>query len=196
MPTTRAAFAAWENRIAPVFDTTRQVHVIEVESGRITGEDQQELTGCVPVQKPAQLSRLGIGTLVCGAISRRLEEMTEACGIRVIPFVSGDLREVIDAWLTGRLKGDAFAMPGCCGRRRRRRFRGPHSPEREDDCVSGRPLRRAGACGHRRQLGSQFVTGTTGFCVCPHCGHREPHQAGVPCAEQRCPVCGARLGRS
>lgn len=26
-------------------------------------------------------------------------------------------------------------------------------------------------------------------CVCPGCGHEEPHQRGVPCAEKKCPEC-------
>jgi hypothetical protein len=48
-----------------------------------------------------------------------------AYGIRLIPFVAGDLREVIRAWLGGKLECDAFAMPGCCGRSLRRRQRTP-----------------------------------------------------------------------
>lgn len=26
-------------------------------------------------------------------------------------------------------------------------------------------------------------------CVCPNCGHREPHKLGVPCYSCRCPKC-------
>ena len=30
-------------------------------------------------------------------------------------------------------------------------------------------------------------------CVCPQCGHTQPHQRGVPCLQIKCPQCGAAL---
>ncbi|MCG6963454.1 MAG: anaerobic ribonucleoside-triphosphate reductase [Acidobacteria bacterium] len=37
--------------------------------------------------------------------------------------------------------------------------------------------------------------GAEGFCICPKCGHREVHRAGVPCLEERCPSCGVAMLR-
>jgi hypothetical protein len=37
--------------------------------------------------------------------------------------------------------------------------------------------------------------GPQGFCFCPACGHRAPHEPGVPCREVSCPRCGAALRR-
>ena len=119
----KTAFATWDNRIAPVFDIARQIHIVEAESGRIVAETEEVLADDLPVQKALRLAELGAGTLVCGAISRLLQDMVASYGIRVIPFVAGDLRDVVQAWLSDNLEHDAFAMPGCCGRRGRR-FRG------------------------------------------------------------------------
>lgn len=119
----KIAFAHWDNRIAPVFDTARQIHVIETESGRVVRETQETLSEDMTVQKVLRLVELGIGILVCGAISRSMQGLVSAYGIQVIPFVAGDLPEVIQAWLCGNLMHDAFVMPGC-RRRGRQRFRG------------------------------------------------------------------------
>src|SRR5665647_74324 len=111
----KTAFATWDDRIAPVFDIARRIHVVEAASGRIVAETGEVLADDLPVQKALRLLELGVGTLVCGAISRPFHEMVAAYGIQVIPFVAGDLSEVIEAWLTGDLERDNFAMPGCYG---------------------------------------------------------------------------------
>jgi predicted Fe-Mo cluster-binding NifX family protein len=112
----KTAFSYWENRIAPVFDTARQIHVIKAESGIIVGETQETLPEDFPIRKVCRLVDLGIGTLVCGAISRPLHAMVSSYGIQVVPFIAGDLHEVIHAWLRGSLEHAAFALPGCYGR--------------------------------------------------------------------------------
>jgi predicted Fe-Mo cluster-binding NifX family protein len=163
----KAAFAAWNERIAPVFDVARQICVVVAESGRIVGETREVLIDDAPARKALRLAELGIGTLVCGAISRELELLVAARGVTVVSFVAGDLRKVIDAWVRGRLTKDAFTMPGCRGRGDRR-------------------LGRRGGPG---------VAGPGGSCVCTHCGHQEAHERGIPCMQKRCPACNFALTR-
>ena len=55
---------------------------------------------------------------MCGAISTPLSELMVTYGIRVIPFVAGDVGEVIAAWCTGDLDSRHFDMPGCRERHR------------------------------------------------------------------------------
>jgi predicted amidophosphoribosyltransferase len=37
--------------------------------------------------------------------------------------------------------------------------------------------------------------GKGGNCVCPKCETTIPHQRGVPCQQERCPECGAKMLR-
>jgi len=113
----KVAFSVWNNRIAPVFDVARQVHIVESESGRIVGEVEETITNEAPAQKALRLTELGVSTLVCGAISRQLLTTLCAYGICVIPFIAGDVHEVINAHLAGTVDRQEYAMPGC--RRRR-----------------------------------------------------------------------------
>lgn len=112
----KAAFTYWGDRISPVFDSSRRIHIVETAAGRVVEEARETLPDGLPVQKVLRLTELGVGTLVCGAISRQLRELVEAYGIQVIAFVAGDLAGVVQAWRTGDIENDAFAMPGCRGR--------------------------------------------------------------------------------
>jgi len=199
----KAAFPFWENRIAPVFDTARQICIVEVESGRIVHEGREPLTGDLPTQKALRLTELSVATLVCGAISRPLQEMLIGCGIQVVPFVSGDLSEVIHAWISGKFNRSAFAMPGCL-RRRRCRLEGLRNMDWKGNIMNGMGQGGRGmgggqgrGQGGRRagRGGGPLAAGPEGYCVCSQCGRKEPHQRGVPCFERKCPNCGAVMVR-
>lgn len=41
----------------------------------------------------------------------------------------------------------------------------------------------------------QRKMGPVGECICPKCEARTPHQRGVPCQDERCPECGAKMLR-
>ncbi|MEW6041558.1 MAG: hypothetical protein AB1633_08560 [Elusimicrobiota bacterium] len=49
--------------------------------------------------------------------------------------------------------------------------------------------------GRGRMAGNQPGAGSGGFCICPNCGTKTPHQAGVPCYSVDCPKCGTRMMR-
>ncbi len=56
---------------------------------------------------------------------------------------------------------------------------------------TGRGLGRGG----RAMGGGRAGAGPVGRCVCPQCGERLPHQAGISCADQTCPKCGVSMMR-
>ena len=60
-----------------------------------------------------QLEELGVEVLLCGAISRPLERMIRASGVKVIPCLRGSIEEVIRAYLDETLSDTRFVLPGC-----------------------------------------------------------------------------------
>ncbi len=200
---TTAAFAAWKNRVAPVFDVIEEIHLVEAQAGRILRETRESAAASLPVERVLRLVQLRVDTLVCGAISRGLHAMIAAYGIRVIPFVAGDLNKVIHAWLGGKLESPAFAMPGCFGRGPRR-LRPKNGNRGEEHFMIGKKGTGSGQGGGRGQgaggqgmgrMGGRMAAGPCGFCVCAQCGRKEPHKRGVPCQELRCSECGAVMVR-
>ena len=55
--------------------------------------------------------------------------------------------------------------------------------------------RGAGGGGGGRGGGNKPGSSPGGNCVCPKCGHKEPHVAGQRCIDQTCPKCGTRMTR-
>jgi hypothetical protein len=45
------------------------------------------------------------------------------------------------------------------------------------------------------RMGGAYAAGPGGSCVCPGCGHTEPHAVGQPCYQKKCPKCGAQMTR-
>lgn len=115
----KIAISAWNGRVAPVFDVSRQIVVLEIKNGKIVNQQEHDLEPIEPYARMTRLAELGIETLICGAVSRPLADMLIARGIRLIPFVAGETDRVMEAYLAGSPLHAAFAMPGCCGRRRR-----------------------------------------------------------------------------
>ena len=115
----KVAIAVWKGRLAPVFDVARQLLLLEVRNNGIFSREYVELRG-----NPAgRLRELGVEVLICGAISQPVAWLAASGGIKIISFIAGGVEEVIAAYLAGTLPSAAFAMPGCCMRRRCRRGR-------------------------------------------------------------------------
>ncbi len=118
----KVALARWGNRISPLFDVAQEALVVEISRGRIISRRQVRLDDSVWPFRVEQLIRLGVRVLICGGISNFLYHQVVARGIQVIPWVSGEVEEVLQAYLQGQLYRERFAMPGC--RRWRHRHRG------------------------------------------------------------------------
>lgn len=113
-----------------MFDVAERLLVVNIENGREVNRHEERITETVVSCRAARLAELGIDILVCGAISRPLEEMIAAGGVQMVPWRCGAVENVLQAFVSGQLKEEAHLMPGCCGRRQQARGRGRHRGSR------------------------------------------------------------------
>ncbi len=115
----KVALTAWEDKISPVFDSARALLIAEIENKKIISRRcelfKPEMTHCLA----DSLGKLEIDVLICGAISETPAKIIEACGINLIPFIGGNLEEVLLLYAKENRIKSIFLMPGC-GRKRNR----------------------------------------------------------------------------
>ena len=114
------ALTVWENRISPVFDSARMLLIANIENKMVTSRCYEPFYSDLPLHRAARLSDLGVRVLICGAVSQPLANMIEAYGIELIPFVAGDVNQVLEAYIKDSLSTPNFRMPGCKAKRRMR----------------------------------------------------------------------------
>ena len=210
-----AAFSIWKKRIAPVFDVASRAIIVSKESG----PDRPQRAVSVPTGTPADTvaALLGwrVGTLVCGAISRQLYNAIAAQRITIHSFLTGESKEVIQAWRADTLASPHFIMPGCSGRsaishgrevlgegalprgknwgRGHSGAKGRWAKRHGHDARPGKDVR---CQQHAVMTDASSQSWQLALCLCPHCGCRIVPVPGIPCAEQTCPNCHALLVRT
>ena len=202
----KVAISIWNDRISPVFDTAGELLLVHYAGTHQGVEERLSLDDSLPWQRIELIRSLGVNTLICGAVSLEFAQMLAMTGVTLIPFVAGDVHEVLQAFLAGDLPSPAFAMPGCCTTGRQR-F-GCCGPQKGDEIMfggrgGGMGRGGGGQSGGRGQgrkrgmdrMGGPVTGGATGFCVCPKCKEQVEHQRGIPCTEMICPKCGSALVR-
>jgi predicted Fe-Mo cluster-binding NifX family protein len=105
------------NRISPVFDESRTLLLVEIDSGKVIERRQETLQDTGPPVTASYLIGVGVNVLICSAISWPLERRLLAAGIQVIPHTCGPVEEVLSAYLSGQLTEHSFLTPGCLRRR-------------------------------------------------------------------------------
>jgi predicted Fe-Mo cluster-binding NifX family protein len=113
--TMKIAIPTWNGRVSPVFDTASRLLVVEAGDGGEYSRFETDISEHFLPSKVIGLTGLGVKTLICGAISRPLAFMVTNAGIRLIPWISGKVDDVLGAFLSGTLFDLRFTMPGSPG---------------------------------------------------------------------------------
>ena len=108
----RIAIPTWKGRVAPLFDTASRLLVVEVDEEGEYSRFETDISEHFLHSKAMRLREMGIDTLICGAISEQGARMIATTGIALIPWISGQVKEVLQAFLRGNSLGTQFLMSG------------------------------------------------------------------------------------
>lgn len=110
-------------RISPLLDTAQYLSVYDINGASATLTEEYLLCGLSITERSAFFRDAGINILICGAVSRPLCKAILSSNINLIAWISGDIEEILQAYINNSLSDISFAMPGCCGLKKRHGFR-------------------------------------------------------------------------
>ena len=110
-----------------MFDVAGRLLLVDVEDGLEVERTERTLADTSLEARARAVIDWRVDVLICGAVSRPLEEVLLSGEVDVVPQTCGRVEEVLGAYRSGQWTEDSFLMPGCCGRR----ARSPRNPRRE-----------------------------------------------------------------
>ena len=108
----KIAIPIWNDYVSSVFDFAHELLLIDTENGCETSRTEVSIDIRRPPDRVVKLEQLGVEVLICGAISQSLANMVRASGINIMPYVTGKVGDVLQAYCAGQLEQTQFAMPG------------------------------------------------------------------------------------
>ena len=115
----KVAIPIFRSRVSPVLDWCTRLLLVRIRSGREETGEEIEVGGLDLLERVERLSNAGTDVLICGAIGDFVARLLESKGIKVIPWIAGEIEDVIHALASDEFPHDRFLMPGCRQRERR-----------------------------------------------------------------------------
>ena len=109
----KIAIPEFNGRVSPVLDFSRRLLVVEIKPDGRSEKSPLDWSETPLPERARRLKNLRIDALLCGGVSCELASEIAREGIRVFPWISGDIPEVINAFLADRLPDPGMTMPGC-----------------------------------------------------------------------------------
>lgn len=119
----KIAIPTFGERISPRFDCACTILLLTIEDNSVTEDRVIDIGSWSPVERIDKLKNLEIDVLLCGGIDNSSYEQLKSRGIDVIPWITGNVSDVVLGFLNGHIEPQAMIGSGgrCCGRWR---FRG------------------------------------------------------------------------
>jgi len=109
----KIALTVWEEKISPVFDSSSTLMIVEIDSNQILNRHLEFFDPGHPLLLAEQLKKMGISLLICGAISEFPCKILEMGQLVIVPFIAGEIEEILSVMEEGLSIVPKFLMPGC-----------------------------------------------------------------------------------
>ena len=130
----------------------------------------------------------GVDGIITGKLKPSVTNTLEAAGLNVYLGAAGTIRDVLKQYQDGRLlkASDPWVEDGPVTGSFKGRGTGRGMGQGAGQGMGqGQGMGREGG----------FRAGPGGYCICPNCEERVPHELGCPCFENTCPNCGTTMTR-
>jgi predicted Fe-Mo cluster-binding NifX family protein len=108
----RVGIPIFQQRVSPVFDSCTRVLLVDIEDDREIDRKEIYLDDLSLTDRVKILSKSKVSAVVCGGISEILETMMSGAGIDLICDITGEVDQVLAAFLARGLDEPRFHMPG------------------------------------------------------------------------------------
>lgn len=103
--------ATYGKRVASLLETASELHFYEITELVVRSRGFGPNPSGGPAELVVALQAAGVKTLVCGGINDAYAQHCKHAGIRLVPWIAGDLESVVEAWIRGDIT--TLVMPGC-----------------------------------------------------------------------------------
>ena len=89
--------------VAPCFEYSASIAIFTVRGKTVVGQIEFSLQSEEAFDRVRLLRDQNVATLICGGVQESFENLLLASGIRVISWVTGDVRELLQLFMRGKL---------------------------------------------------------------------------------------------
>ena len=101
--TMKIAIPFFRNRVSNRLDSSESFLIVSVKKGVIESRNKIRLLHSEPVMMLNILTQLDINVLICGGITKYYAKHFTRLQFEVIPWITGEVEDVLDLYLQGRL---------------------------------------------------------------------------------------------
>lgn len=111
------------NNISPVFDSAHTLRIYRIKDNKIESQRDVNIDSGNLISKTSQIVNTRVNAIICGAVSQQFYSLLQNQGVKLMPWVKGNVQQVLNAYVKGDLLTENFLFPACCQHRRNQRLR-------------------------------------------------------------------------
>nr|WP_320017551.1 NifB/NifX family molybdenum-iron cluster-binding protein [uncultured Desulfobacter sp.] len=146
----------------------------ETQAFEVLESEAATLGSGAGIQAAQMVVNAGAEAVITGSLGPNATDVLSAAGLKIYLGAAGTIKEVLQQYKDGQLQD---------------------SPVPSAAAGVGMGPGRGRGMGRGMGRGGRFRAGPGGYCICPSCRERVPHQLGTPCFANKCPKCGTVMTR-